>query len=55
MARSQDDTKKIKIRGQHTSGKLDYEDQDLQEACYTAMKNTSKKDQVSYNGKDRYT
>ena len=23
-------------------------------ACYTAMKNTNKKDQVSYNGKDGY-
>ena len=32
MARRQHDNKKKELRGKHSSGELDYEDQDLQES-----------------------
>ena len=41
---------KEEIRVQHSSGELDNGDQDLQESRLRTIKNTNKKDQVSYNG-----
>ena len=41
---------KEEISGQHSSGELDNGDQDLQESRLRTIKNTNKKDQVSYNG-----